>query len=168
MARPHHRSKRLMRQQKKGMPTLNLVSLMDIFTILVFFLLVNSSNVQQPSGDGLRLPEAKVETPITESLLIQVNAESIIVQGRKVADVTAQLLASEDPTIAPLVEELTYLAGRERLGNKHDPASEERSATLMADRDIPFKLLKKIMASASQANYGQLSLAVIGKAQDKD
>jgi biopolymer transport protein ExbD len=171
------RGRRLQRNQVKKPASLNLVALMDIFTILVFFLLVNSSNVQQPSNAGLRLPEAKVEKPIEESLVIQISDSSIVVQNQPIAELTEQLINGDDDLIPALVEELRYQAQRttsaqateaQTISPDGDQQAQQEplSATLMADREIPFKLLKKIMLSAAEANYSQLSLAVIGRAQD--
>lgn len=161
------RARRLQRTQVKRPPALNLVSLMDIFTILVFFLLVNSSNVQQPSNAGLKLPEAKVEKPIEETLVIQVNATSIVVQNRPIAELTDSLINSDQDFIPALVEELRYQAERHASAPlEPDQQPEPLVATLMADREIPFKLLRKIMLSAGEADYSQLSLAVIGRGQD--
>lgn len=159
MKKPSARTRRLQRARKRKVPTLNLVSLMDIFTILVFFLLVNSSNVQQPQSSALKLPEALVETPLDDSLLVQVDGRTIVVQGRKVTD-----LDTEPPgaSIASLETELRYQAERTE---ETSPGS--RAITLMADRDIPFALLQRIMLSANQAGFGQIALAVVGKAGEK-
>jgi biopolymer transport protein ExbD len=161
------RARRLQRSQVKRAPALNLVSLMDIFTILVFFLLVNSSNVQQTSNAGLKLPEAKVEKPIEETLVIQVNDTSIVVQNRPVVDLDQALINSDKDFIPELVTELRYQAQRHAAEPvEPDQPPEPLVATLMADREIPFKLLRKIMLSAGEADYSQLSLAVIGRGQD--
>ncbi|MFT6917181.1 MAG: biopolymer transport protein TolR [Motiliproteus sp.] len=165
------RARRLQRNPVKKPPSLNLVALMDIFTILVFFLLVNSSNVQQPGSSGLRLPEARVKQPIRETLVIQVDGSSILVQNRVIAELSDSLVNGDETLIPALVEELRYQASRNPLpppSSLPDTSapSNLRVATLMADREIPFKLLKKIMLSASEADYGQLSLAVIGRGQD--
>lgn len=139
---------------------LNLVSLMDIFTILVFFLLVNS-NSQQPKGQGLKLPEATIDKPVVDSLVIQVDANDIIVQGRRIAEVSA-VMSDDVALIGALVDELKYQAGR--VPEARDP-SEKPALTLMADREVTFMLLKEIMLSVAAGGYGQLSLAVIGKAE---
>ena len=55
------RAKRMERRNVRGKKsvTLNLVSLMDIFTILVFFLLVNSGQVETlPNARDITLPES--------------------------------------------------------------------------------------------------------------
>ncbi|WP_426416654.1 ExbD/TolR family protein [Aestuariirhabdus sp. LZHN29] len=157
------RARRLQRANRKSSPGLNLVSLMDIFTILVFFLLVNSSTAQQPQSASLKLPEARIEKPIEDSLVIQIDDQSIIVQGRKIADV-AMIKGQSSPQIAALVDELRYQASRRPLLEDGEPALQ--AVTLMADREIPFSLLKKLMVSSSEAGYGQVSLAVIGLPQD--
>ncbi|MEH6824529.1 MAG: biopolymer transporter ExbD [Motiliproteus sp.] len=170
MKKSSTRGRRIQRKQVKKTPSLNLVSLMDIFTILVFFLLVNSSSVQQPSNAGLRLPEAKVEKPVEETLVIQVSGTDIVVQDQVIAELTDALINGDQELIPALVKELRYQAERHPMPTPTDPSEPApiRAATLMADREVPFKLLKKIMLSAAEADYGQLSLAVIGRAQDAD
>jgi len=164
VSRPQSRNnRRYARKQIKKIPSLNLVALMDIFTILVFFLLVNSSNVQPPSSPELRLPEAKVEKPIEPSLMIELTNNDIVVLGRKVADAAAFLAPESDDLIPGLVEELRYQASRSAAQRT---AGQPLQATLMADREIPFLLLKKIMLSAAEADYQQIAFAVIGQAQD--
>ena len=155
--------RRQRRASSKKPPSLNLVSLMDIFTILVFFLLVNSSDVQQPGGDKLRLPEARIEKPIEDALTILVDDDAITIQGRKIVDLAAVEAEPDAPIIQALVDELKYQANRGKLSG--EPV-EERPVTLMANREIDFRLMKKIMASASRAEYTELSLAVIGQAKE--
>ena len=91
------RAKRMEKHHKrnKGAGTLNLVSLMDIFTILVFFLLVNSSDVETlPNAKDLQLPESNAEQKARENVIIVITDEAILVQGRQVAamaDVISQV-----------------------------------------------------------------------------
>lgn len=153
------RARRLSRNMKHRPAALNLVSLMDIFTILVFFLLVNSSSVQQPGGDGIRLPEARIEKLVEDGLTIEVNDQYIVVQGRKVANV-AEIMQTEETRIPGLFAELEHQAKRMVVEE-----GELRNVTVIGDRNIPFKLLKRIMVTASAAQFGQVSLAVIKKAR---
>ena len=83
------RSRRMDRNHKRNKQSaLNLVSLMDIFTILVFFLLVSSSNVQQlPNSKDISLPTSVAEKAPKETLVIAITQDSIIVQGTKVSDI---------------------------------------------------------------------------------
>lgn len=162
-AQSSHRARRLQRAKKNKVPGLNLVSLMDIFTILVFFLLVNSSNIQAPSGDVLKLPQAKVDQPVVETLVIEVNRHVIAIQGREIANV-ADVLALDLANIPELLTELQYQSSRATPDGQSDDAGEEpRTITVMGDREVPYGLLKKIMVTASQANFGKVSLVVISK-----
>lgn len=159
------RAKRMEKQHKrrKGMAALNMVSLMDIFTILVFFLLVNSSGIQ-PQGAKISLPKSTVEQVPKDTLIITVNNEDIIVQGRRVASV-AEVMAGEEIVIPGLHQELDYLAKRKRVLDA--PGGEERPVTIMGDREIPYKLLKRIMLTCTQTGYSQVSLAVTRTKGDK-
>lgn len=150
MAKHHKRA--------KSQPKLNLVSLMDIFTILVFFLLVNSSEVEVlQTNKSIKLPESVAEKKPENTLLVMVSSESIIINGRALADVAA-VLDSADEQIAPLKQELDYLAARKPLS----PAEQEagRDITIMGDAEIPYTLLKKIMTTSAQSGYRNISLAV--------
>ncbi|MGB5491712.1 MAG: biopolymer transporter ExbD, partial [Woeseiaceae bacterium] len=78
------RAKRMDKHHKRnrGAGALNLVSLMDIFTILVFFLLVNSSDVETlPNAKDLQLPESIAEQKAKETVVILIGEVDIIVQG---------------------------------------------------------------------------------------
>lgn len=134
---------------------LNLVSLMDIFTILVFFLMINSSDVEvlQTSAD-VKLPDSTSEKRPDEQTVITVNDDSIVVMGRKVADVAA-LAGTGDIAIEGLAAELRYQA--ERKGEVPEDGYE---ITIMGDRQIPYWLLKKIMLTCTTEDYARISLAV--------
>ena len=96
------RAKRMARAHKRHKtPALNLVSLMDIFTILVFFLLVSSSNSYQlPSTKDLTLPSSSSQTPPEETLVIAVTRTEILIEGQKVADVSESLKNSDAELVA--------------------------------------------------------------------
>ena len=166
MSTSSRRARRMRRQHKRGgKASLNMVSLMDIFTILVFFLLVNSSNVQQQTGKGVELPEARAEQLPRETLVIMVSADSIVVQGREVSRVNQQML-SDEGFIPALKEELEYQYNRRRFD---DQAAEgdDREVTVMADKGVPYRLIKRIMLTASDSRYGNISLAVMKKETKK-
>lgn len=150
-------------RHKKGV-ALNLVSLMDIFTILVFFLLVNSSDVDVlPNAKDVQLPESIAETKARESVVILVTDTEILVQGRVVGRVE-DVLASDELVIPALRQELVAQAGRSLLSGEDDAA--EREVTIMGDKEIPYHLLKRVMATCTDADYGRLSLAVLQKTSE--
>jgi len=163
------RAKRMDRNHKRGTTKLSLVSLMDIFTILVFFLMLNASDVQVlQRDDSVELPKSTVKTPAKETLLLMINANNILLQGKPVAK-TADLYAQQDYTIQALKEELLYQASRtvrtpvksiddntEGLGDD-DPGL---SITIMGDKSVPYEILKKIMQTSAEAGYTNIALAV--------
>ena len=151
------------RHGKKG--GLNLVSLMDIFTILVFFLLVNSSDVEVlPNARDVQLPESIADTKARENVIILVTDRDVLVQGRVVTQID-EIVSSEQLVIASLKEAL--IAQTERALRQDAMADiENREVTIMGDREIPYRILKKIMATCTDADYGRLSLAVMQKTSE--
>jgi biopolymer transport protein TolR len=143
---------------------LNLVSLMDIFTILVFFLLVNSSDSQEvPSSKIIQMPESVADVKPRETVVVMVTADKIMVQGRAVAT-TEEATAIEGSTIEALRaaldaehERLILAEAGEGLADEDSP----REVTIMGDKGTPFRLLKKVMATCTEADYTRVSLAVV-------
>ena len=162
------RAKRMAKHHKRnrGAGALNLVSLMDIFTILVFFLLVNSSDVETlPNAKDLQLPESIAEEKARENVVILIGEEDIIVQGTPVAKID-EVMAIKGNDIPALREAL--LSQNDRVLRRE--ASEDiasREVTIMGDKEIPYRLLKKVMATCTRSDYGQISLAVLQKSSDK-
>lgn len=155
----HHR-------RNKGAGALNLVSLMDIFTILVFFLLVNSSDVQTlPNAKELQLPESIAEDKAKETVVIMIGETDLIVQGTPVAKI-ADVMATKGNDIPELREAL--LSQNDRvLRREAQEDIEAREVTIMGDKDIPYRLLKKVMATCTESDYGQISLAVLQKSSEE-
>lgn len=162
------RVKRMARQHKRGRRStgFNLIALMDIFTILVFFLLVNSSDVEVlPSTKGFKLPESVANKKPEETLVVIVNDKDILVGGKKVASVQAAM-ASPGLMIQPLKAELDYRSKRSRVRTPEGTRA-KREITIMGDKKIPFELLKKVMVTCTRANYTKISLAVLKKTLKK-
>ncbi len=161
------RASRMERHHKRfGSATLSLVSLMDIFTILVFFLLFNSSGVHQlPNSKTIKLPESIAEELPRENLVIMVSATDVLVQGIKVAHVP-DLLASGEPVIARLKQHLLQQASQV-WDQKQLEEVDGIEITILADKQVPYRLLKQIMQTLSQTPYKKISLAVSKKAVNK-
>jgi len=157
------RAKRMERQHVRhgrGM-ALNLVSLMDIFTILVFFLLVNASDGEiLPTHRSVELPESISEQTPRVTVTIMVNKDNVLLHGQVVASV-AKIMEEQGSYSRILQAALIEHAG-DRLLSTGKPG-ERREATIMGDRQIPFRLLKKVMASCTQAGFNRVSLAVLQK-----
>jgi biopolymer transport protein TolR len=163
------RAARMERHHKrhKAGSAINLVSMMDIFTILVFFLLVNSSDVEVlPNAKDIVLPDSTAEAKARESVVVLLTESQVLVQGRPVAELSA-VNASDAVIIPELKAALEEQTGRTIVAAADEEAAiAEREVTIMGDREIPYSLLKKVMATCTAAEYGRLSLAVLQKADN--
>ena len=162
------RAKRMDRRHKRGKlgGGLNLVSLMDIFTILVFFLLVNSTDVEVlPNAKDVQLPESIAEEKAKQTVVILIGEEDILVQGVPVATVS-DVMQQKGNDIPALREALLSQNDRVlRQEMKDDIAG--REVTIMGDKDVPYRVLKKVMATCTGSDYGRISLAVLQKSSDQ-
>jgi len=165
-ARMERHHKRMGKESK-----LSLVSLMDIFTILVFFLMFNASDVQVlQTHKSVTLPKSSADSAAQETLVLLVNAQHILLQGQKMADV-AQVMAQPEDIIVALEKELLYQKNRTKvLANQGEEDAEDvaRAITIMGDQGIEYGLLKKIMQTCASAGYTNISLAVEQKPEAGD
>lgn len=155
--------KRSVRGRKVG--SMNLVSLMDIFTILVFFLLVQSSAVEVlPSTDALALPESNAEERARETVLVMVTPDDILVNGKRVMATSAALEA--DSSDLPALSLALQDQAKKIIPDADPDAEEDRGeVTVMADKALPYALITRIMRSCVSANYGKVSFAVLSREQ---
>lgn len=155
------RAKRMERHHKRARTaSMSLVSLMDIFTILVFFLLVNQSEVQALDvPKNIELPESMALARPSETVVVMVTPEQILVQGKPVAN-TRDIDSSDELVIQPLRDALKAQTDRFlRASAQADIAG--REITILGDKSVPYRVLKKVMATCTDADYGKLSLAVL-------
>jgi biopolymer transport protein ExbD len=146
------------KNRNKTMVDMNLVSLIDVFTILIFFLLSNSGGVETlPSPKAVHLPESVAEKAPRETVIVVVSGTEILVGGRRIASV-AEVLATEGDLIAPLKAELEQQAGRQVMRKENE--ADAKRLTIMGDKDIPYRLLRKIMFTGARANFADVSFAV--------
>ena len=136
---------------------MNLVSLIDVFTILIFFLLSNSGVETLPATGAVHLPESSAKKEPKETLVVVVNATEITVDGRKVADV-APLATAKYDLIPGLKAELDLVSARPVALAEN--ASKAHALTIMGDKDIPYQLLRKVMYTAAVADFTDVSFAV--------
>ncbi len=158
------KSKRMRRMErnKKKLTGLNLTSLMDVFTILVFFLLFHASGSEvMEAPKQIKLPDSAVETKPRETVVIMVSPESVLVQGKAVIN-TPELLDAKIETVAEITERLRQIE-QNIIGISTKTVIESKEVTILADKTIPFRVLKKIMSTCTGSGYGRISLAVIQK-----
>lgn len=145
---------------------LNLVSLMDIFTILVFFLIVNQSEVTVlETANKISLPKSVAEELPKENVLITVLNNNVLVQGVSVWHQEPELKGTSlvdntnEALISAIKNELAYLTSK-RPNLTISEQELGRSITIMGDANVPYQVLKKIMSACADSNYRNISLAV--------
>ena len=159
--RDSRRMKRMERNNRKGQEVtglgLNLIPMMDVLCVLVFFLLFHSFNGDMPE-QRIALPDSVVETKPRETVVIVVSPEAVMVQGEAVMR-TSELLNDSIGTVYEVRDRLRQIEHNSN-GTSAGTDAESREITLLADKTIPFKVLKKIMTTCTASGYGRISLAV--------
>lgn len=142
---------------------MNLTSLMDVFTILVFFLLVNSGSVEiLDAPKEVKLPESRVDTKPRETVVIFVSKEQVLVQGEAVA-LVEDILNGETEAVDPITWRLAELK-ENVVGPSTLAVADSLEVTILADRSVPFTVIRQIMSTCTGEGYENVSLAVIQKA----
>ena len=155
------RIKRMSRNRVK-IGKMNLTSLMDVFTILVFFLLVNSGSVEvMEAPKTVTLPESVVESKPRETVVIFVSKDEVLVQGKLVARVE-NILEADRASIASITDRLAELEDHV-IGRATRQVAGSQEITILADKEVPFAVIKRIMSACTGQGYGHVSLAVIQK-----
>ena len=163
------RSLRMQRHHKrnKQVASLNMVSLMDIFTILVFFLLVSATDQEaMPSMKDIKLPEATSEAKPKTNIVILVSNDMIMIQGREVVS-AKKAIRGRESLIPELLAALNDEAKRKVAIVKDEKTVKKRGVTIMGDKEIPYVLLKKIMLTCASTEFTNISLAVVSKQPEK-
>jgi len=165
MTAMRHRQRRTDQRRRARPAVLNLVSLMDIFTILVFFLMVNTSDVETlPQTPGIRLPDSSAAERPREQLVISVSRESIVMAGTTIA-LIADLDATPEGIIEPLRAALSARAPATGAAPAAGAAATPEGGfevTILGDHELPYWLLKRIMLTCQTAEFPRISLAVNG------
>lgn len=140
---------------------LNLIPMIDILSVLVSFLLVYSTEVEVvQNSKGIEIPESIVTAKPRETVVVMLSKDELFVQGERIASI-AELRDSQDALFAPLTEVLQRprIIGQQMADREED----EREVTVMADKTLPYEVLKKVMQTATGAGFGKISFATIEK-----
>ena len=140
---------------------LNLIPLIDILSVMVAFLLVYSTEVEIiQNAKGIEIPQSIAETSPKHSVVVMITKTDLFVQGELITTVD-QIRTQTTTLVAPLRAALKrpMLVGREV--SERDIA--KREITIMADKSLPYEVLKRVMATCTDADYGRISLAVMQK-----
>jgi biopolymer transport protein TolR len=145
------------RNRNQSMVDMNLVSLIDVFTILIFFLMSNVGVETLASTRAVQLPESMSQKAPKETVLVTVTGTEILVGSKVVASVRDALSVDSD-LIQPLKAELDVEASREVILKENE--SDSKRVTIMGDKEIPYRLLRKVMFTAARAGFSDVSFAV--------
>ena len=144
-----------------GHGPLALVPMIDMLMILVVYLLVHASDYEiLPNTKQIAIPQSVADTRPRESVTLMVTRDMVYVNGNAIVSLDA-VRANEGNTVATLVTALRREGERELVASRPG----RREVTVLADRELPYSVMRRIMASASAADFTAVSLAVIEKAR---
>jgi biopolymer transport protein TolR len=143
---------------------LNLIPLIDIMSVMVAFLLVYSADVEVvQNSKGVEIPLSTAQAMPKQTVLVTITKDSLFVQGELVTS-TAEVRDSKSAQIEALKVVLSRpLASDEGSLTAQQAALASREITVLADKSLPYEVVRKVMATCTAAAYGKLSLAVIEK-----
>ena len=148
------RWRRQHQEKNRRWPTLNLVAFMDVFTIMVFFFLVNTTEVEITTNRYLvSLPESTAEQPPRATVVVMITRSDIRVQGEPVTDLRKVAEAGGSEITALRTALVSHLSPEDH--------GKGREVTILGDKSIPFALLKKVMVTCTRAGFDHISLAVL-------
>jgi biopolymer transport protein TolR len=153
------RNRMLRKATKRDSVPLNLVSMIDIFTCLVFFLLLTSTSVQTiRSPRSLELPSSVTNQTPNDTPVLMVTDKDITLQGTLV--MTVEQAESTGGDVLPPLKSQLLLVPLAQIKGQAASALTRGEINIMADKDIPYALLKKVMITAGQAQFARISLSV--------
>lgn len=143
-----------------------LVPFIDMLTILVVFLLLHTADVEiLPNTKNISIPQSVSELKPRETLVVMLTRDMLFVDGKPIATLV-EIKATEGNVIPSLKAALNRQGDRvlqfaATRGSDADVAN--REVTIMGDKSTPYAVLKKVMATCTDADFGKVSLAVFEK-----
>jgi biopolymer transport protein TolR len=148
------------RQRRHGANHFALIPFIDMMTILVVFLLAHTAEVDiLPNTKNISIPQSLSDRKPSAAVVVMVTRDSVYVDGKLVGSV-AEVVANSGPVFAPLKAALMAQNDLVLRGAKQIEIA-KREVTIMGDRSTPYSVLKKIMLTCSDAEYGKVSFAVV-------
>ncbi|HEX4375813.1 MAG TPA: biopolymer transporter ExbD [Steroidobacteraceae bacterium] len=158
-----NRARRMMQHQlrHRADAELNLIPMIDILSVMVSFLLVYSTNVEVLQNDkAIEMPQSISERQPKQTVVVMMTRDELYVQGDPV-EAIADVRATDGTILPPLRDALKKptLVGQDVT----EKDLSEREITVMADKTLTYDIIKKVMATCTDADYGKLSFAVMQK-----
>ena len=155
------------RQRKHQDSHMALVPFIDMLTMLVVFLLLHSSDVEiLPNTKNITIPQSIADLKPHETVVIMVTKDDLLVNGRSVGKTAEVASMPADKMIIPLLADALKAQADVVLRQTSEEAVKDREVTIMGDKNTPFSVLKRVMATATAADYGKVSLAVIQRERE--
>jgi biopolymer transport protein ExbD len=158
-----NRARRMMQHQlrHRADAELNLIPMIDILSVMVSFLLVYSTNVEVLQNDkAIEMPQSIAEQQPKETVVVMLTKDELFVQGDLVESI-ADVRATDGTILPPLHDALKK---KEVVGQDvTEKDLSQREITVMADKALTYDVIKKVMATCTDADYGKLSFAVMQK-----
>jgi biopolymer transport protein TolR len=164
-------SKRALRKVRRArkqshVPSINLVSMIDIFTIMIIYLLVNTAAVQIVGAELVDLPKSIAVEPPRENVSIILTKDDVLVDGDPVMKVTD--IKKDGPPVIPELKQALLSVSPLSHAQRENPEEEGGEVNILADKTVEYALLKKIMTTAADSQFAKISLGVNpGSSADK-
>ena len=161
-------ARRMLQHQirNKADAELNLIPMIDILSVMVSFLLVYSTEVEVVQNTkSIDIPQSISEQRPRETVVVMLTRDDLFVQGERIASL-AEVRAGAETIIAPLRAALKRPSLVGQAMTEKEIAA--REITVMADKQIPFQVLKRVMSTCTDADYGRISFALVQKEKSVD
>ena len=155
------------RKRENSIVKLNITSMIDMFTLMVVFLLQNFSAQGQfvTPAQGLRLPKSSVEKLAKEALSVKISQKNIMVEDAVVIgpDAYQALLGQKDFMIGPLYKSLSKYADEAKKSAEMFKSEFSGKISIQGDVEIPYNVLTRVMYTCGQSGYPNMNLVVYRK-----
>jgi biopolymer transport protein ExbD len=158
--------RRATRARRPSLLVLNITSMLDMFTILIIFLLKSYSaeGIILTIPADLHLPHSTTQSAPEPGLVVEVSKNAMVVDGKLLDVDLEEVKQSEKLMIDILYQHLMAKTRQYEAISKLNPNAEFTGRLILeGDREIPFRLLKKILYTCGQAGFINQSLAVFQK-----
>ncbi len=166
------RNKRAHASKREVVAVLQLTAMVDMFTVLVVFLLQNYASTNQilPISNQVDLPQATSTAQLVPSLVVIFSKDAVLFNGQKMATFS-EVQRDKDWMIEKLRDRVNQEIEILKKETKNDVVVTKREGvsrifpyeklTLQADEDIDFLSIKKIMYTLTEAGVREINFAVI-------
>ncbi len=161
---------RAARENQKGTFHLQITSMIDMFTIILVFLLKSyaSSAIDISPSKALNLPSSTAAGAPIEALKLMVSKEGIFVDDKNVlalvnGELPKDVTDANDPKfIRALYDALALQVQKTKsIAKQNESVNFEGKIIFQADRSLNYQLIRKVMYTTTMAGYSDFKFAVV-------